>query len=102
VISPVVVKEPVVINPATVRFPSVPNEVREELTTFEARVVPVIVDAATEPANPVTDPFMGLVTVKSVNVPTEVNEEVTIPDDKTVPVRSAPDTVIPVSKAPLP
>ena len=82
----------------TVRLPRVPTEVSEELTTFDARVVPVRVLASATavtvmsadpskgtplmffvaaslvavPALPVTLPAMGAVTVNPVNVPTEV------------------------------
>jgi hypothetical protein len=44
----------------------VPSDVREEFTTFEARVVPVSADAATEPAEPVMEPVIGLMTERSV------------------------------------
>jgi hypothetical protein len=98
----VVVKEPVVITPDTVKSSSIPTDVREEFTTFDARVVPVIFEAFTEPALPVTDPFIGLVTVKSVRVPTEVKEELTTDEDRVVPVTFKPDTVTPVKSAPLP
>ena len=51
---------------------SVPTEVRLDPVTPEARVVPVRLAAATLPADPVTDPEIGLVTVRLVSVPTEV------------------------------
>ena len=42
--------------PETVRLARVPTEVRDDETTFEARVVPVIAVPETDPAEPVTFP----------------------------------------------
>jgi len=85
----------------TVKLPSVPTDVNEEVTTLLAKVVPVSVPAAAGtvmfaepskltplivlgvasvvavPALPVTLPAIGLVTVKLPSVPTEVKEEFT-------------------------
>jgi hypothetical protein len=73
-VAAVVVERVIVVSarferPETVRDVSVPSEVRDEAVTPEARVLPVRLAAATEPAEPVTDPEMAFVTVRSVKNP---------------------------------
>jgi hypothetical protein len=101
------------IGAVTVRLPSVPTEVNEELTTVGLRVVPVKVPASdvavmlildvpskatplivlgvaravAVAALPVTLPEIGAVTVRLPSVPTEVNEEVTTVGLRVVPVK---------------
>jgi hypothetical protein len=99
------------IGAVTVKLPSVPTEVKDEDSTFAARVAPVKVPAAAVavmlmlevpskatplivlgvasavavPALPVTLPEIGAVTVRLPSVPTEVNEELTIVGLSVVP-----------------
>jgi hypothetical protein len=107
------------IGAVTVRLPSVPTEVNEELTTVGLRVVPVkvpasevavmlmldvpsketplivrgVASAVAVAALPVTLPEIGAVTVRLPSVPTEVNEELTTVGLRVVPVKVAASDV---------
>ena len=102
------------IGVVTVKPVNVPTLVNDELTTFDARVVPVKADASVTAvivifevpskdtplivlafckavavaAFPVTLPLIGAVTVKPVNVPTLVNDELTTLEASVVPVNA--------------
>ena len=76
-----------VVRPETLREVSVPRDVRAAAVTTAARVEPVRLAAATEPALPVTEPVIGLVAVRLVKTALVANRFVEVADVPVLLVR---------------
>lgn len=85
---------------AVIVMPAVPSKLTPLMARGVCSAVAVAALPVVEPDEPVTEPFIGLVTVRLASVPTLVREELTTVAFRTVPVRVLASAVTVISPVP--